>query len=184
MRATGVALGLALLVAAPAAAQEGVFLGEADAPAAVFPDADRFERREIVATPALREAMQRRLERTTPSVWEERYVVFRALRGDRTLGEAVLVDEVGKHRPISFVVGLEPDGRIADVAVMAYREAYGGEVRSARFLGQYQGKGPDDPLRTYKDVRNIAGATLSVDAASRAVRKAQALVAALADGAS
>jgi len=170
-----------LLLAGTAGAQEGVFLSEAEAPAAVFPDADRFERREVASTDALRAKMSPRLEGVTPSVWEERYVVVRAWHGERLLGQAFFVDEVGKHRPISFVVGLRPDGRVADVAVVAYREPYGGEVRSARFLGQYQGKSPTDPLHTFTDVQNIAGATLSVDAASRAVRKAQALAAALAE---
>lgn len=169
-----VALVLFGLVVA-AHAQEGAFLSEADAPAAVFQDADRFERREVPSTPALRDALRARLDGTTPSLWEERYVVFRALQGDRVLGQAFLVEEVGKHRPISFVVGLRPDGRVEDVAVMAYREAYGGEVRSARFLAQYQGKGPAEALHTHRGIRNIAGATLSVDAASRAVKKAQAL---------
>ena len=174
---------IVLLLAAttrPAAAQEGVFLSESEAPAAVFPGADRYDRIEIAATDALRARMRTHLT-VTPSVWEERYVAFRVWRRDRPVGLAVLVDEVGKHRPISFVVGLRPDGTVEDVAVLSYREAYGGEVRSARFLDQYRGKSPDDPLRTYADVTNIAGATLSVDAASRAVKKAQALAAALAE---
>jgi hypothetical protein len=62
---------------------------------------------------------------------------------------------------------------------MAYREAYGGEIRSTRFLAQYHDKGPADAVRPYRDIRNVAGATLSVEAASRAVKKAQALAAAL-----
>jgi H+/Na+-translocating ferredoxin:NAD+ oxidoreductase subunit G len=167
-------------IAHPAVAQEGVFLTESEAPGAVFPSADRFERIEVEATDALRTRMRAHLA-ITPSSWEDRYVAFRAWRGERALGLAVLVDEIGKHRPITFVVGVRPGGAVEDVAVVAYREAYGGEVRSARFLVQYRGKGPDDPLRTYAEVTNIAGATLSVDAASRAVKKAQAFAAALAE---
>ena len=174
------ALALAVLLAAvPAAAQEGLFLSEAEAPAAVFPDADRFERSEVEATPELRARVQERLDGITPSLWEERYVVVRALRGERLLGRAFVVEEIGKHRPITFVVGLGPDGVVEDVAVMAYREAYGGEVRNGRFLVQYHGTRPESPLRTYREIKNVAGATLSVDAANRAVRKAQALAAAL-----
>jgi Na+-translocating ferredoxin:NAD+ oxidoreductase RnfG subunit len=113
------------------------------------------------------------------SLWESRWIVFRAGRGTALLGHAVVVEEIGKHRPITFVVGLRPDGRVADVAVMAYREPYGGEIRSARFLSQYHDKGPGDAVRPYRDIRNVAGATLSVEAASRAVKKAQAVAAAL-----
>ena len=175
----GLLLSAVLLLAGTAGAQEGVFLTEDQAPAAVFPEAKRFQRAEIEATPELRERMRRHLNGTTPSLWEERYVVFHAFDGERLLGDAFLVEEIGKHRPISFVVGLRPDRTVEDVAVMAYREAFGGEIRTRRFLAQYHGKGSADPLRTYHEVMNVAGATLSVDAASRAVKKAQALSAAL-----
>ncbi len=163
----------------PAPAQEGVFLAETEAPAAVFPEADRFSRQDVESTPALRERMTALLAGAPPSLWEERYPVFAASRGGTTLGRAVVIEEIGKHRPITFIVGLKSDGSVNDVAVMAYREAYGGEVRTPRFLRQYRGKSPADRLRNGREIKNIAGATLSVDAASRAVRKAQALAAAL-----
>lgn len=173
--------GFALLVALAgvAAAQEGRFLSEADAPAAVFPKATRFERLEYQPTDALKARIAAGMGDMSPSVWEVRWVVFRAYRGDDVVGHAFLVEEIGKHRPIDFVVGVGPDGAVADVAVMAYREAYGGEIGSRRFLAQYQGKATGDGLKPYRDVRNVAGATLSVEAASRAVRKAQAMGAAL-----
>ena len=104
-----------------------------------------------------------------------RYVVFDAWRGAEKLGRAFLVEEIGKHRPITFVVGVRTDGRVQDVAVVAYREAYGGEVRNKRFLVQYRGKQAGDSLQPYQAITNIAGATLSVEAASRAVKKALAL---------
>jgi Na+-translocating ferredoxin:NAD+ oxidoreductase RnfG subunit len=170
---------LLLLLVAPAVAQEGQFLSEAEAPHAVFPDADSVVRTDVDATPALRAKVDERLDGTHVSVWESHWVVFRAQQGATLLGHAFVVEEIGKHRPITFVVGLRPDGRVADVAVMAYREAYGGEIRSTRFLSQYRDKRPGDAVRPYRDIRNVAGATLSVEAASRAVKKAQALAAAL-----
>ena len=170
---------LLLLAVLPAVAQEGQFLSEAEAPNAVFPDADSVTRTDVDVTPALRDEVGTRLNGTRASVWESRWVVFRAQRGAMLLGHAFVVEEIGKHRPITFVVGLRPDGRVADVAVMAYREPYGGEIRSPRFLSQYHDKGPGDAVRPYRDIRNVAGATLSVEAASRAVKKAQALAAAL-----
>ena len=74
------------------------------------------------------------------------------------------------------LVGVRLDGTVSDVAVMSYREAYGGEVRNKRFLMQYRGKSAGDALQPYGDIKNIAGATLSVEAAGRAVKKAVALV--------
>jgi Na+-translocating ferredoxin:NAD+ oxidoreductase RnfG subunit len=156
-------------------AQEGVFLSEEQAPRAVFPDADAFARQVVPAAPEMRARMKTVLRTTEPSIWEEQYVTFKATRGDTVVGYAIIDEEIGKHRPITFVVGVRPDGSINDVAVMAYREAYGGEVRSKRFLTQYRRKNVKSGLQTYTDIQNIAGATLSVDAASRAVKKALAV---------
>ena len=173
-------VGVMILVAAGAArSQEGVFLTEAEAPKAVFRDADAFTRDDVVVTPERRAQVTAGLGGVLPSVWEERWIVFRAVRGGTPIGRAIVVEEIGKHRPITFVVGLRPDRTVEDVAVMAYREAYGGEIATRRFLRQYAGKRPGDDLRTPQGIKNVAGATLSVEAASRAVRKAQVIAAAL-----
>lgn len=169
---------LSLIPLSGTRAQAGVFLQENEAPQAVFPDADRVERAEIEATDDLRRRIRAELDGTTPSMWESRYVTFTVWRGETLLGRAFLVEEVGKHRPITFVVGVRPDGHVQDVAVVAYREAYGGEIRHKRFLMQYRGKDIDDSLQPRRVITNIAGATLSVNAASRAVKKALALAAA------
>jgi len=182
-RCAGVLL-VALAVAASSSreteAQEGVFLTEEQAPSAVFPDAESFQREVVPVSVDLQSRLRARFGGAEPSVWEDAYVTFRALRGGHVIGHAVIVEEIGKHRPITFVVGVRPDGRISDVAVMAYREAYGGEVRSRRFLVQYRDKSGADRLQPHDDIKNIAGATLSVEAAGRAVKKAAALVQALA----
>jgi transcriptional regulator of nitric oxide reductase len=160
-----------------AASEEGVFLKGDAAPRAVFPDADRIERQEIHATDDLRAQIRAELDGTTPSIWEAEYVAFKVWHGETLLGRAFLVEEIGKHRPITFVVGVRPDGHVQDVAVVAYREAYGGEIRHKRFLTQYRGKDVRDSLQPRQVITNIAGATLSVNAASRAVKKALALAA-------
>jgi Na+-translocating ferredoxin:NAD+ oxidoreductase RnfG subunit len=165
-----------LVATSRVSAQEGVFLSEDEAPRAVFPDADSFVREVVSATPQLREEMRALLGTVRPSVWEDQYVTFEALHGGVSMGCAVIVEEIGKHRPITFVVGVQHDGTVRDVAVMAYREAYGGEVRNKRFLAQYHGKSSADALQPYGDIKNIAGATLSVEAAGRAVKKAVAVV--------
>ena len=171
---------VALLVwTAVARAQEGTFLREDQAATAVFPKADHVERRAVAATPALRDRVRARLGAVVPSMWEDTWVIFAASQQGRPLGDAVIVEEIGKHRPITFVVGVRPDGNVEDVAVMAYRAAYGGEIRSERFLTQYGGRSASDDLRPYHGIKNVAGATLSVEAAGRAVHKAQAIVAAL-----
>ena len=167
--------------AAALAFADQIYLTSDEAPRAVFPDADRFVRRQVASTPELREQVARRLGDLKPSIWEPSYEVTTAFAGERRLGRAIVVEEVGKHRAITLVIGVDPQLRVAGVAVMVYREAYGGEIRTRRFLDQYQGKGEDDRLLPSVDIRNIAGATLSARAVGRAVKKAIAVLEAIGD---
>jgi len=157
-------------------AQEGIFLKEDEAPKAVFPEASSFERRVIASDGVLKMKMRDRLGKIKPSIWEDSYVTFIARKNDVIQGYAVIVEEIGKHRPITFVVGIGTDHKIKDAALMVYREPYGGEVRDRRFLKQYRGKDLKAPLLPYRDIQNISGATLSVEAIGRGSKKALALV--------
>jgi FAD:protein FMN transferase len=169
--------------AAALASADQTYLTSEEAPRAVFPDADRFVRRQVASTPELREQVARRLGDLKPSIWEPSYEVTTAFAGERRLGRAIVVEEVGKHRAITLVIGVDPQLRVAGVAVMVYREAYGGEIRTHRFLDQYTGKGEGDRLLPSVDIRNIAGATLSARAVGRAVKKAIAVLEAISDDA-
>jgi len=157
-------------------AQEGIFLKEAEAPKAVFPEANSFQRRVISSNQELRNKIGERMGNTKTSLWEDSYVTFVAKEGSAILGYAVIVEEIGKHRPITFVVGIGTDHKIKDAALMVYREPYGGEVRDRRFLQQYRGKNLKDSLLPYRNIQNISGATLSVEAIGRGSKKALALV--------
>lgn len=159
-----------------AVAQEGTFLNEEEAPKAVFPDATAFDRRIIRSTEGLKEKIQQRMGKTKTSLWQDSYITFTARKGNVVLGYAVIAEEIGKHRPITFIVGVGTDRKIKDAALMVYREAYGGEVRDRRFLQQYKGKQLTDPLLPFRDIQNISGATMSVEAVGRGSKKALALV--------
>lgn len=88
-------------------------------------------------------------------------------------GFAVVVEEIGQHEPITFGIAADASGRVVRVEVMAYREAYGGEIRSPRFLSQFVGA----PAKSLDDVDAISGATLSVKSSKRAVARAVDLIA-------
>ena len=117
-------LAVALLTAQLAAAQEGSFLQEEEAPRAVFPEGTSFERKIIHSSAELRQKIQQRLGKTKTSTWEDAYVTFTVKKANAVIGYAVIVEEIGKHRPITFVVGVGSDRRIKDAALMVYREAF------------------------------------------------------------
>jgi hypothetical protein len=80
-----------------------------------------------------------------------------------------VVGEVAKYQP-SLIVGRDRS-RVKDVEVLVYRESRGGEVRTMRFLRQYRGKSAGSAIRTNRDILNIAGATLSVNALNHGVKR-------------
>jgi len=168
---------VALMFATSVSGQQetAVYLTLDQAPRAVFPGAE-IDRRDVASTPELQASIKNKLGRLTPSVWEPSYVTFTARQNGQTIGYAVVVDEVGKHRPFTLIVAATPDFRVKDVAVMVYRETRGGEITQRRFLAQYKGKRGADPIQLDRDIIGVSGATLSVQGANRAVHKALAIL--------
>ena len=172
--------------ARPAAAQSDddaqVLLTQAEALLEIFPGAASYAVHEFEPTRAQRARLEETLGRR---LFEPRYpflMVYDA--AGRMRGYALVTDERGKYRPITFMVGVTPDFRVVDAAVMVYRESRGGEVQRERFLSQYRGKTLRDPIQINRDIINISGATISVRSMNSGVRKALAVArAAFAGGA-
>lgn len=73
-----------------------------------------------------------------------------------------LIDQVlGKHEFITYAVALTPNGSVRGIEILDYRETYGGEIRNAKWRGQFEGKTLSSPLKLDQDIKNITGATLS-----------------------
>ncbi|MBI4576703.1 MAG: FAD:protein FMN transferase [Planctomycetes bacterium] len=157
----------------PVLAQVHVFLAREEGARRVLPGASRVAelRRHLSATET--SALEARLGCPLDEGGFHAFVGLEADGGPA--GVALIVNEVGKVQPITFVVGVDPAGRVAGVEVLAYREEIGGEVRHERFLRQYLGKDLGSPVRVGRDIVHITGATLSCHAACRAVRKALAV---------
>lgn len=125
------------------------------------------------------EALHRKLGRPVPG---DTVLVYEPRSADgKLLGYAVIGEEIGKYRPITFMVGTDTAFAVRDVEILVYRESRGGEVRRPRFLRQYRGKTAADPIRTNRDVLNVAGATLSVTALNHGVKRVLAVLAILAE---
>jgi len=85
---------------------------------------------------------------------------------------ALILDEMGKHFPITFIVSIDNKGKILRTGVMVYREKIGAEVRKRRFLRQFKNKSAKDPLEVNRDIINITGATISSWSITAGVRRA------------
>lgn len=84
---------------------------------------------------------------------------------------AVIDEVVGKHLPITFMVVLNKEGYVEFVEILAYREPYGWEIKNKSFLSQFENKTIKDSLRVNKEIKNIAGATISVNSITYAVKR-------------
>ena len=83
---------------------------------------------------------------------------------------AWIIDEIGKERPITIGVSIQGD-EIKDLAILAFRESRGWEVRNSFFTRQFSQAHLTESLKLSNQVDGISGATLSV----RAVKKVAAL---------
>ena len=134
-----------------------------------FPAATRFDTDVRILSTDQRTALEKTLG---GRVADDTVVVHRAWRDSTVLvGYGVVSEEIGKYRPITFLVGATPERAVARVTVLVYRESHGADVRRTRFLNQYRGKEWDDPIRLNKDIINVSGATLSVRSLNYGVKK-------------
>lgn len=155
---------------------EEVYLTLEQALKIVFPRSEEVVPQTIALTPEHR----RRIEAKTGRPFAAAQVtVYVGKTKGQIDGYAMIVEEIGMYKPITSMVGVTPDGRVGEVAVMVYRESRGGDVRRKRFLNQYRGKRLSDPIRINQDIINVTGATLSVRSMNTQVRKALAVIQAL-----
>lgn len=143
----------------------------------IFPEAARTVEDRHALPHALRQRLEHDLGRR---IDDDSLVVLRVYdAGGALRGYAVQSEEIGKYRPITFMVGVTPTLTVRDVAVLVYRESRGGDVRRTRFLRQYRGKSSRDPIDVNRDIINISGATISVRSMNAGVKRVLAEVAAL-----
>ena len=135
----------------------------------IFAGVDEIETLEVTLTAEEMEALRTGLG--YPGAEQRMTLLLPRATDGALLGYAVIANETGKYRPITFLVGTTPDLRVQGVEVLVYRESRGGEVRRSRFLRQYRGKSSEDPIRTHRDIVNIAGATISVTALNQGVKR-------------
>lgn len=97
--------------------------------------------------------------------------VFTIFSDKQILGWAVVLDEMGKIKPITFLVGIDIQGKVLGVRILEYRDMFGSEIKRKSFLRQFRGKSLKDHLRVGRDIDAVTSATISSQAATSAVKK-------------
>jgi thiamine biosynthesis lipoprotein ApbE len=150
-----------------------VFLEEEEALAKVFAGCDKIESEFLTLTSEGREYFKELLKR--PDI-ETIFQVHIGKKGNETDRYAIVTEEMGCFHPITWILSTDTEGKILDIAVMVYRESRGHEVSRKRFLKQFEGKSLKNSFSPNKDIIKITGATVSVQAVCRGVRKMLAFI--------
>ena len=101
----------------------------------------------------------------------QEFKIFTVFAHDKIIGWSVVLEEMGKIKPITFLVGIDTQDKVVGVYVLEYRDMFGSEIKRRSFLRQFPGKTADDPLVVGRDIDAVTGATISSQAATSAVRK-------------
>jgi hypothetical protein len=134
---------------------------------AVYPDADAFQEIVVQQSP---EQVQALLARAGPQPPHGNLRIWRATHEGTLLGHVFVDEVIGRQNLITYAVGIDPDGKLRNLEIMAYRESHGGEIRNPAWRSQFDHRGELDQLRFRTDIKNISGATLSSEHVTQGVR--------------
>ena len=95
--------------------------------------------------------------------------LFKIEANNKLLGYAYVSKAPSKTDEFDYLVLLDPELIILKAKVLVYREDYGGEIGSKRWLKQFEGKTQGDNLRYGDNIVAISGATISVKSFTGAI---------------
>jgi hypothetical protein len=150
-----------------------VYLREEDGIKIMFPKSERIRKDVIWLGSEKKSLIEERIGWKFP---EESFEVYIGETGAQIDGYAVVQNTIGKHKPMTYMVGVDNKGFVSDIELLVFREARGSEVRQKRFNAQYEGKSVLDPVRINKDIINISGATMSVRSMSAGIKRVLVLI--------
>jgi hypothetical protein len=148
--------------------QEDVYLTPEDAAKLMFPESDHIRSEVIIITENQKQLIEERIGWHFP---ETTFDCFIGETKGKVDGWAFIQHTIGKHKPMTYMVGVDDQGEVFGIEVLVYRESRGSEVRKKRFNYQYEGKTAYDPIRINRDIINISGATMSVRSMSAGVKR-------------
>jgi hypothetical protein len=140
---------------------------------AVFPTADEFQ--EIVIAQQSPAQLQALLTQAGPQPPHGTIRIWRATRNGALLGHVFVDEVIGRQNLITYAVGIDADGTLQNLEILAYRESHGGEIRNPAWRAQFDHHNTLDQLRFRTDIKNISGATLSSEHVTQGVRWLMAL---------
>ena len=134
---------------------------------------------------------EKKLRKDIKYIWELKDVDFIKIKVDgiqkgddiylvkseeETIGFVYLGEAESRSEKIDYSIIFNLDATISKVNIIKYRENYGGEVGSKRWLKQFIGKLNGKEMKYRNDISAISGATISVKSMVNAVEEASKFV--------
>ena len=94
---------------------------------------------------------------------------IKIIKDQKHLGYFYFGKAPSKADEFDYMVIFDDQLIIKKIKILAYREDYGGEISSKRWLRQFNGLSKVDQLKYGKDIKGISGATISAVAMTNAV---------------
>jgi Na+-translocating ferredoxin:NAD+ oxidoreductase RnfG subunit len=105
--------------------------------------------------------------------------LYQIVDAKKVIGFAYVGTAPSKTDHFEYLIILDKELIIKKSKVLVYREDYGGEIGSRRWLKQFIGKSSKDQLKYRRDIMAISGATISAVAMTQAINQFLADVAIL-----
>ena len=119
-----------------------------------------FEMDPITVSPALNENLPAKIREDN---------LFKLKEGTQLLGYAFVDKAPSKTAKFDYLVIFDVDLKVIHSKVLVYREEYGGEIGSKRWLKQFLGKTAGDRVDYETNIDAISGATISVRSMTRSM---------------
>ena len=96
-------------------------------------------------------------------------LIYQLSNNNKTVAYLYLSQAKSRSDIIDYMIIFNPNISILTVQVLVYREDFGGEVGSKRWLRQFKGKTNGVGMKFGQDIQNISGATISARNMSESV---------------
>ena len=94
---------------------------------------------------------------------------FKIMKNEEFKGYAYIGNAPSKTATFDYLVLFDKEFVVVKTKVLIYREDYGGEIGSKRWLKQFIGKREGDSVKFGQDIVAIAGATISTASMTRSM---------------
>jgi Na+-translocating ferredoxin:NAD+ oxidoreductase RnfG subunit len=95
--------------------------------------------------------------------------LFSLQDNNQLIGYAYVAKAPSKTDEFDYLILLDKNLIVAKTKVLIYREDYGSEIGSKRWLRQFIGKSSNDTLKYQRDIMAISGATISASSMTIAI---------------